>query len=186
VSDGFALRTRPIHHIGYVVDDLERAAAGLAATVGAGPFLHIGHVRLGEATYHGAAAQYDHSTAFGQWGPMRIELSQVHSADPEGLRAFFGFPDPGGSPRIGHVAWLVDDLAAESDELERQGLALVHTGSSGPVAAHWHDGKVRFGHPVEVLRRCPEILGLYTAVAAASEGWDGTRPLRDAPGPPSS
>jgi hypothetical protein len=186
VSPDAALRARPIHHLGYVVDDLERVATHLAQTVGAGPFLHIGHVMLSGATFEGAPAQYDHSTAFGQWGPMILELSQVHTAQPDGLRAFFGFPEAGGSPAIGHVAWLVDDLEAESAELESCGLPLVHTGTSGPVSAHWHDGGVLFGHPVEVLRRCPEILGFYAAVAAVSVGWDGEQPLRDAPGPPSS
>ena len=171
----------PFHHLGYVIDDLESAAARLAETVGAGPFLHVGHVVLDAATYRGERAEYDHETAFGQWGPTIVEISRIHSAEPPGLRDFLSSVPP---PAIGHVAWLVDDLEAESATLEGRGLALVHTGSSGPVSAHWHDGGPLFGHPVEVLRRCPEILGFYDAIGAASRNWDGSRPLRDAPGPP--
>ncbi len=171
----------PITHIGYVVSDIEAAATRLAATFGAGPFLHIGHVPLSEATYRGASAHYDHSTAFGQWGPIMVEISHIHAAEPAGLAEFLA---PAPPPAIGHVGWLVDDLAAASAELERQGLALVHTGGSGPVQAHWHDGASLLGHPVEMLRRCPEILGFYATIGAASRNWDGQRPLRDAPGPP--
>jgi catechol 2,3-dioxygenase-like lactoylglutathione lyase family enzyme len=174
---------RPFHHVGYVVDDLEQAAERFATGFGAGPFLHIGHVVLDPVTYRGVPARYDHSTAFGQWGPVIVEISQIHDAHPDGLREFFA-PRP--SPAIGHVAWLVDDLDAESLRLEGLGLALVHTGASGPVQAHWHDGEPLLGHPIEVLRRCPEILGFYDAIRVAAEEWDGSRPLRPAPGPPPS
>jgi catechol 2,3-dioxygenase-like lactoylglutathione lyase family enzyme len=172
---------RPFHHLGYVVDDLERAAERLARDTGAGPFLMIEHVPLERVTYDDAPARYDHSTAFGQWGPVIIEISRIHDAEPAGLRDFFSASPP---PAIGHVAWLVDDLKAESDRLQAAGLPLRHTGHSGPVSAHWHDGASVLGHPVEVLRRCPEILGFYTAIGDAARNWDGSRPLRPAPSPP--
>jgi hypothetical protein len=173
---------RPFHHLGYVVDDLQVAAERFARRVGAGPFLLIEHVPLVDVTYRGAAGRYDHSTAFAQWGPVIVELSQVHEAHPSGLGDFLGARR---APAIGHVAWLVDDLEAESNRLEQSGLPLVHTGSSGPVAAHWHDGESLLGHPVEILRRCPEILGFYSAIGAAARDWDGADPLRPAPAPPS-
>jgi hypothetical protein len=170
----------PFHHLGYVVDDLEAAAERFARAVGAGPFLMIEHVPLEDVTFDGAPAVYDHSTAFGQWGPVIVEISVVHEAHPDGLGAFLGPTRP---PAIGHVAWLVENLEDESGRLEQAGLPLRHTGSSGPVAAHWHDGGTVVGHPVEVLRRCPEILGFYSAIADASRNWDGSRPLRPAPSP---
>lgn len=170
----------PFHHLGYVVEDLETAAERFARAAGAGPFLMIERVVLEDVTFDGAPAVYDHSTAFGQWGPVIVEISLIHEARPDGLGAFLGSTHP---PAIGHVAWLTDDLEAESARLEQAGLPLRHTGSSGPVAAHWHDGADVVGHPVEVLRRCPEILGFYSAIADASRNWDGSRPLRPAPGP---
>jgi catechol 2,3-dioxygenase-like lactoylglutathione lyase family enzyme len=174
------LLRRPFHHLGYVVDDLERAAGELAAATGAGPFLMIEHVPLAEATYRGAPARYDHSTAFAQWGPIIVEISQIHDAQPAGLRDFFS---AGRHPAIGHVAWLVDDLEAESERLSAAGLPVVHSGSSGPVRANWHDGGPVFGHPIEVHRSGPELLGFYAAIAAAARNWDGSRPLRPAPVP---
>jgi catechol 2,3-dioxygenase-like lactoylglutathione lyase family enzyme len=168
---------RPFHHIGYVVPDLAAAAERFARTLGAGPFLSIGHVPLADATWRGQPAIYDHSTAFGMWGETLVELSQIHEAAPSDLGAFMG---QDGTPRVGHAAWLVDDLDAETEALGELGLELVHTGSAGPVRAHWFDGRSLFGHPIEVLRRCPENLFLYASVREASAGWGGSEPLRPA------
>jgi catechol 2,3-dioxygenase-like lactoylglutathione lyase family enzyme len=171
------LTVRPFHHIGYVVPDIEDAAKRFAGTLGAGPFLAIGHVPLADATWRGEPAVYDHSTAFGMWGETLVELSQIHEAAPAGLDAFMG---RAGAPHVGHAAWLVDDLDDETIRLERLGLELMHTGSAGPVRAHWFDGGTLFGHPIEVLRRCPENLSLYAAVREAATGWDGVGALRPA------
>jgi hypothetical protein len=160
-----------------VVPDLADAANRFARTLGAGPFLSIGHVPLPDATWRGEPAVYDHSTAFGMWGETLVELSQIHEAAPTAFGAFIGQAD---APHFGHAAWLVDDLDAETTALGELGLELVHTGSAGPVRAHWFDGSALFGHPIEVLRRCPENLSLYAAVREASVGWDGDEPLRPA------
>jgi catechol 2,3-dioxygenase-like lactoylglutathione lyase family enzyme len=168
---------RPFHHIGYVVPDLADAAKRFAHTLGAGPFLSIGHVPLADATWCGEPAVYDHSTAFGMWGETLVELSQIHEAAPADFGAFMG---RAGTPHIGHAAWLVDDLDEETTKLEQLGLQLVHTGSAGPVRAHWFDGRALFGHPIEVLRGCPENLALYASVRDAATGWDGIGALRPA------
>jgi Glyoxalase/Bleomycin resistance protein/Dioxygenase superfamily len=177
------LLRRPFHHIGYVVDDLETAARRLSAATGAGPFLMLEHVPLAAASYRGAPAHYDHSTAFAQWGPVIVEISQIHAAEPTGLREFF---TAGRHPAVGHVAWLVDDLDGESARLEDAGCGLVHSGSSGPVRANWHDGGPLFGHPIEVHRRGTALLGFYETITAAARDWDGSDPLRPAPPPPAS
>jgi hypothetical protein len=49
----------------------------------------------------------------------------------------------------------------------------------------WFDGRALLGHPIEVLQRVPEIEGFYALVRSAGAGWDGERPLRLAPTPPS-
>jgi catechol 2,3-dioxygenase-like lactoylglutathione lyase family enzyme len=159
--------TRP-HHVGYVVEDIPRAVAWAVEALGAGPFFLIEHLAFDEVTYRGEPAAYDHSSAFGQWGDLRLELTRVHSASPAGLAEALGGP--------GHVAWLADDLDAESARLERAGLDLFHTGRSGPVRAHWFETPL--GHHVEVLQRAPELLGFYERMRAAADGWDGRDPLR--------
>jgi hypothetical protein len=172
--------SRPITHVGYVVDDIASAVQWAVATLGAGPFFLIEHLAFDAVTYLGAPAEYDHSSAFGQWGPIKLELTVVHGSTPPELAELIG----GRGPRVGHVGWLADDLDAEREALEAAGLPLFHTGTAGPVSAIWHDGRATLGHHVEVLRRSPELEGFYELIRSSAQGWDGTDPIRPGPGGP--
>jgi hypothetical protein len=169
-----------IHHVGYVVGDLRAGVERFAGDFGAGPFFAMEHIAFDEVTFEEAPAVYDHSSAFGVWGPILVELTQVHDARPRGLAR--ALTAPGGG--AGHVAWLADDLGVETARLERAGLRRFHTGRTGPVAAAWFQGPP-FGHPVEVLQLSEPLLGFYAHVRAAADGWDGAEPFRRAPAPPS-
>ena len=79
---------------------------------------------------------YDHSSAFGQWGPLFVELTQVHDAQPAGLRD--SLVAPGGG--VGHVAWLADSLEDEVARLRHAGITPFHAGRTGPASAVWFDG----------------------------------------------
>ncbi|HYB40720.1 MAG TPA: VOC family protein [Candidatus Methylomirabilis sp.] len=164
----------PIHHLGYVVDDLHRDVPRFAAATGAGPFYAMEHIPFDEITYCGEPAVYDHSSAFGAWGPLIVELTQVHDAQPAGLRD--SLASPGGG--VGHVAWLADSLEDEVARLQRAGIIPFHAGRTGPASAVWLDGGELFGHPIEVLGRRDELLRFYSMVREASVGWGGTDPLR--------
>jgi len=172
--------TGAIHHIGYVVDDLRTGVERFGAAFGAGPFFGMEHIAFDEVTFRGEPAVYDHSSAFGQWGPIIVELTQVHDAQPAGLRRSLISPGAG----VGHVAWLADSLEDEISRLGAAGLVPFHTGRTGPASAVWFDGRPVFGHPVEVLRRSEELLRFYAMVHEASVRWDGTDPLRIMTGPP--
>src|SRR3954454_308687 len=117
-----------IHHLGYVVDDPRTGAEAFARDFGAGPIYALEHVPFCEVTFDGAPAVYDHSSAFGAWGPLLVELTQVHDAQPAGLAG--ALTPPGGG--LGHVAWLADDLGAETARLQAAGLQPFHTGRTGP------------------------------------------------------
>jgi catechol 2,3-dioxygenase-like lactoylglutathione lyase family enzyme len=168
----------PIHHVGYFVEDLETAVAGAVATFGMGPFFRMEHAPFDSVTYAGEPAAYDHSSAFGQWGDIRVEFTVAHSCEPAAFRDRMVTP-PG---VLGHVGILVDDLDAASAKLIAQGLPLYSTGIIGPVVANWHDARATLGHSIELLRRGPEISGMYTALRAAADTWDGvTDPIRPMP-----
>ena len=96
------MRTGPIHHVGYVVDDLEAGIERFVHSPGAGPFFVMEHLAFDEVTFLGRPAVYDHSSAFGAWGPLTVELTEVHAAHPAGLAE--ALVKPGGG--VGHVAWL--------------------------------------------------------------------------------
>ena len=172
------LPIRPITHVGYVVEEIGPAVDWAVSTLGAGPFFLIPHLQFDTCTFKGAPAQYDHSSAFGQWGEIKLELTVVHSSSPPALAETIGGP----APRVGHVGWLADDLDAECLALEAAGAPLFHTGASGPVAAIWHDARAVLGHHIEVLQRSPEIEGFYELIRTSARGWDGSEPLRAGPG----
>lgn len=175
LAPGLALG--PVTHIGYVVDDIERTARWAVSTFGAGPFYVVSHMKFDTCTFNGEPATYDHTSAFGQWGAILIELTVVHGSTPPQLAEVMG----GSAPRVGHVGLLADDLDADSRGLEAAGLPLFHTGSSGPISAHWHDGRRELGHYVEISRRVPEIEGIYAMIRDAAHEWDGRDPLRPEP-----
>lgn len=170
----------PIHHVGYVVDDLRSGVRRFAAAFGAGPFFAMHHIPFDEVSYRDGPATYDHSSAFGAWGPMIVELSEVHRAQPAGLREQLVAPGAG----VGHVAWLADSLELETERLRALGLVPFHAGRTGPASAVWFQAGPLLGHPVEVLQRRDELLGFYAMVREAAVGWDGAAPLRDAAAAP--
>lgn len=163
-----------IHHVGYVVDDLAIGVERLAATLGAGPFLAIEHMEFDEVTFRDRPAAYDHSSAFGAWGPLLVEITEIHGAEPEALRAALTPPRGG----LGHVGFLVDSPADAVARLTESGCEIFHTGRTGPAEATWLSGGELFGHPIELLRRAPELEGFYARVREAADTWDGTDPLR--------
>lgn len=169
-----------IHHVGYVVADLQRGTEHFARAFGAGPFFGMEHLEFDEVDYLGEPVLYDHSSAFGQCGPILVELTQVHDAQPEGFRD--ALAKPGGG--VGHIAWLVESLPDEVARLTAAGYTPFHSGRTGPASAVWFDGGELVGHPIEVLQRRDELLHFYATVRAAADGWDGSDPLRILTGPP--
>ena len=167
-----------MHHVGYWVPDLAAAAGTASRTLGVGPFLvhrniRFDSFRLADGTEITDPAYLDHSAAFAAWGPIVLELAEVHSVDPE-LAAAYGIS----VERVGHVAWVVDDLDAEAERLAAAGCRLIHTASTGAVAVAWFDGGTLFPHPIEVHRAGPPILGMHGRLAALADGWDGRDLLR--------
>ena len=150
-----------MHHIGYWVPDLAAAAATARETLGVGPFLLASHVRfdsfrLADGTEIADPAYLDHSAAFAAWGPIVLELAEVHTIDP-GLASAYRM----GFDRVGHVSWTAVDLEAEVARLEKAGCRLLHTAVSGPIEVAWLDGGPLFPHPIEVHRAGPAILGMH-------------------------
>ena len=168
----------PLHHLGYWVDDLDEAVDRAVRTLGVGPFLVHPHVRFDSFTLADGTAvtdpeYFDHSAAFASWGPVVLELGQVHHAHPQ-LAASYRLR----TGEVGHVSWIVDDLAAETARLEAAGCPLIHTASLGSVNIAWHSGGPLFPHPIEVHLAGAPILGMHGRLSTLAHGWDGTDPMR--------
>jgi catechol 2,3-dioxygenase-like lactoylglutathione lyase family enzyme len=172
-----------LHHVGYWVRDLETAVADAVRTLGVGPFLVHRHVSFSSFRYADGRevsdpAHFDHSAAFAAWGPVVLELAEIHSIDDELARRYDVRYDG-----VGHVSWVAADLAAESRWLVAAGCPLIHTASSGAISVAWHEGGALFPHPIEVHRAGPPILGMHGRLADLARSWDGGNPMRPmAPG----
>ena len=171
-----------LHHIGYYVDDLGAAVHRAVRDLGIGPFLLHEHITFDDFTCadgiaDSAPVTFDHSAAFAAWGPLVLELAEVHAIDA-GLAAAYGV-EPGA---MSHVSWIVDDLAAEHDRLVALGCAPINTARTGPIHVSWHAGGPLFPHPIEVHESNVAIDGMHARLAGLADGWDGVtdriRPMR--------
>src|ERR1051325_10979304 len=99
------MMTPGLHHVGYWVDDLGAALAAWGRDLGVGPFQVLEHVpfdsfdlSVGGQRYHDV--EFDHSAAFAAWGPIVVELGQVHAIDDRLAAA-----DGGVHGAVSHVSW---------------------------------------------------------------------------------
>jgi hypothetical protein len=155
-----------IHHVGYWVEDLSAAQIQWGRDLDVGPFQVIEHMTFDSfvLTLDGQRHEgvvFDHSAAFAAWGPVVVELGQVHAIDGR-LAAAYKFA-PG---TVSHVSWVVPDMAAESARLEKLGCAPINTARSGPVSVAWHDGGPLFPHPIEVHQDNQVIATMHDRLAA--------------------
>jgi catechol 2,3-dioxygenase-like lactoylglutathione lyase family enzyme len=153
-----------LHHVGYWVADLGAATRRWQEDLGAGPFEVLPHIAFDSFEFEGRrGAAFDHSAAFAAWGPVVVELDQVHAIDDR-LAAAYGYV-PGA---VSHVAWLVPDLGRESARLERLGCRLISVAQAGPVRAAWHDGGPLFPHPIEVHQASAPVATMHDRLSAAA------------------
>ena len=156
-----------VAQIAYAVADIEAAAASMATTLGAGPFFTRHHPPLASVDGAGRPGTFHHSSAYGQWGDVQVELVTIHG------------PSALAGTGLHHIARFVDSLDEEVARLAALGwpLALEARTPSG-VRFAFCDARADLGHLVELYEPVPALLDLYAGVAAASKGWDGSAPVR--------
>ena len=168
----------PICHVGYVVEDIEEAVASWVRLTGAGPFLLLDHLRFDSVEHRGRHATFEHSAAFGQYGPIAVELQQIHVSAPPSLTEAIV---PGRPPVINHVAVISATPEEDSAALTAAGHPLFLHARAGEVEVRFHDTKAVLGQAIEIHRRSEFIEGFFADVAALARGWDGSDPLRRMP-----
>jgi hypothetical protein len=146
--------------IAYCVADVEEAAVMWQSQFGAGPFVIRRHIELENVRIAGAPGTFDHSSAYGQWGEIMVELVQQHT------------PVIGAPMGIHHCAYFVDDL-------ETAQLTLVDAGfpellwaqvAGSSTAFAYHDAHPTLGHLIEVYVGTPRLREFYAHIRSLSLG----------------
>jgi hypothetical protein len=159
--------------IAYAVDDIEAAAARFVEQFGAGPFF-VRHHPPFEAIHAGGPAVFNHSSAYGQWGDVQVELVQLGLCTPTALHTAVA-----ATAGIHHVALFVESLDSERDRLTALGMPCVMEAvSSSGLRFAFHDARPQFGHLIEIYEPSDSVMRLYRKVREAALDWDGTNPVR--------
>lgn len=160
-----------LHHVCYEVDDLERAASALARLDGAGPFFAREPRPFDELDYGpGGACALEHAIAFGLVRGRLVELKVPLRYEPPALASALS------QAPVNHHAYVADDFEAECARLEAGGGERIITARTGPFELAYH--RVPVLGVVETLRSCQALVDMRAAIAAETERWDGTAPLR--------
>jgi len=168
----------PVRQLAYKVNDLAAAARAHHRAFGSGPFFVLRHVALASSVHRGVERPFDHSSAYGQWGGVMVELVVQHNAEDSALHEMF----PWGSGREGlhHAALFVDDLDAAIARFEAEGAPLAQLSvTSGGTAFAFVDARASLGHMLELYEPTPQLTGFYDFVAQAAREWDGRDLLRE-------
>ena len=171
---GQAFVLGPPVQVAYAVADVYAAAVEWAERFGAGPFFVRPHIPLSEVVYRGCPSTFDHSSAYGQWGSVMVELVQDHGSAASVVRERYA-PDQSG---LHHLAYLVPDLDEAIAGLEAQGFPLAMTATSSSTRFAFVDAVIRLGHMIELYQPTDRVRSFYEFVARAARHWDGADPVR--------
>lgn len=168
----------PVRQLAYAVQDVDAAALAHHRQFGSGPFFVLRHVALERSVHRGVERPFDHSSAYGQWGGVMVELVQQHNPDPSAVHDMY----PYGSGREGlhHAALFVDDLDAAIAQFGAEGMPLAQLSvTQTGTAFAFVDARASMGHMLELYEPTPQLTGFYSFVADAANGWDGCDPVRE-------
>ena len=161
--------------IAYAVADIRAAARSFAERVGAGPFFVRHHALPRHVDHLGQAGEFDHSSAYGQWGKVQVELVEIHHAAPASLAEIVQR-----TSGIHHMATFVESIDDEQRRLTAIGWSAVMTAETGSGMRYaFHDARPQLGHLLEVYEPSAGVRALYAMVAEAASGWDGSDPVRE-------
>ena len=167
-----------VRQLAYKVNDLEAAALVHHRAFGSGPFFAARHVALASSVHRGIERPFDHSSAYGQWGSVMVELVMQHNADPSALHEMFTHGS--GAEGLHHAALFVDDLEAEIARFAAEGAPLAQLSvTTGGTAFAFVDTRASLGHMLELYEPTAQLTGFYDFVAAAAQGWNGRDLVRE-------
>ena len=166
-----------IVQIAYFVNDIQKAAENMVATYGAGPFFINREIQLASAEHRGNPTDFVHSSAYGQWGNLMVELVQQDNvSDATPFRDMYKPGEEG----LHHMAIFVPGVQQSIVQFAAQGLDLSARAvtKDGGVEFAFIDATATLGHMIEIYEPSEMVLGFYHMVKDASVNWNGEDPIR--------
>ncbi len=163
--------------IAYLVNDIRASALKAVERYGAGPFFINENIELSWAEHRGEPANFIHSSAYGQWGPLMIEfVQQEDDSTNTPYRDLFQKGEEG----LHHMAIVVDDMDEAINHFESQGMPLATRAKTlqGGADFGFIDATKSLGHMIEIYPDAPGLRDFYDRIKQASVDWDGDNPLR--------
>lgn len=162
----------PIVQIAYFVTDAEQAAYKAAAQYGAGPFFLVRNIELAWGECRGQPQAFVHTSAYGQWGSLMLELVQQDVEGPSPFRDMYAPGEQG----LHHMAMMVDSLSNAYADTATQGYQIAAKAETltGTEFA-FVDTVAELDHMLEIYEKSEALTGFYARVREAAERWDGTQ-----------
>ena len=157
--------------IAYHVTNVREAAARMRDQFGAGPFILSENIRLQTATHRGFPTDFVHTSAYGQWGKVMVELVlQEDDSMNTPFRDMYSKNEEG----LHHTAIFVDhfDDAVKHFEANKLSLATRCITEKGGVEFGFIDATKTLGHMIEIYESSPPLLSFYEMVKSISIDWD--------------
>ena len=162
--------------IAYFVNDIREAARRMSSITGAGPFYVIEDIELEWSTHRNNSCNFVHSSAYGQWGNIMMDLVQQEGEGPSPFRDIYEAGEEG----IHHVACFVDSIDETIKQYEELGYPLA-TRAKAKLGTEFAfiDTSKSLGHMLEIYSPNEMLSGFYDLVKEASLGWDGIDIFRE-------
>jgi catechol 2,3-dioxygenase-like lactoylglutathione lyase family enzyme len=163
--------------LAYFVTDVREAAHHAVESFGAGPVYVLERIELEWGEHRGARCDFVHSSAYGQWGDLMMELVQQDEEGPSPFRDLYAPGEQG----LHHVASFVASLDETIEAYRRSGFPLASravTKNAGSEFA-FIDTTSQMGHMLEIYEPSKSLLGFYDLVRNAAIDWDRRDPVRD-------
>ena len=169
------LRNRDYMQMCWVVPDLEAAIDRWVRTAGAGPFFVFDELHFDDANYRGTPMDIAPCrAAIGQYGAMQIELVTPTDNSP-GIWRDLG---PVDRAIFHHTGLYCSDYDAERAAYLDQGAEVAFEGLMMGAKTCYIDTVATLGFMTELVTANPIADQVFAAFRAASQGWDGSDPIR--------
>jgi catechol 2,3-dioxygenase-like lactoylglutathione lyase family enzyme len=167
-----------IRQLGYVVHDIEAAMDYWSRTLGVGPWFYNPKVPIRNYRYRGESHEPHNSVALANSGFVQVELIQTRNDVPSMYRDFL----EAGRTGLQHVAYWTADYDADLARLSAQGFVPVMSGEVGERGRFiYFDTEYHPGTVIELSEVAGPKGRMFDLIRSASEGWDGSDPVRPFP-----